>query len=233
MAWCWYSMASHHVMTHKDTAYVCMWACRCRCNTVQSTQYTALYCYCNVHTTVQYYAVLCCTTVTALYMLLYNSIMCCVVLCYTALYSTVLYYTSVIHWSCCTVLYFCKTLIIQYRILSCRVLCIYYWCTWAVLSHLWCADRTELCCTVLFGLHSTSRDGTELSRIILQPTTVLCSTALCTYSDTMLWGIVLHCTVLHWAVLSTLCDDAWHDSTDDVTYDALMQYIALHCDVTH
>ena len=152
---------------------------------------------------------------------------------HTALYSTVLYYTSVIHWSCCTVLYFCKTLILQYRILSCRVLCIYYWCTWAVLSHLWCADRTELCCTVLFGLHSTSRDSTELSWIILQPTTVLCSTALCTYSDTMLWGIVLHCTVLHWAVLSTLCDDAWHDSTDDVTYDALMQYMALHCDMSH
>jgi len=43
-------MASHHVMTHKDTAYVCMWACRCRCNTVHSTQYTALYCYCTVYT---------------------------------------------------------------------------------------------------------------------------------------------------------------------------------------
>ena len=142
-------------------------------------------------------------------------------------------YTSYCIIQHCTVLYFCKTLILQYRILSCRVLCIYYWCTWAVLSHLWCADRTELCCTVMFGLHSTSRDSTELSWIILQLTTILCSTALGTYSDTMLWGIVLHCTVLHWAVLSTLCDDAWHDSTDDVTYDALMQYIALHCDVTH
>ena len=108
-------------------------------------------------------------------------------------------YTSYCIIQHCTVLYFCKTLILQYRILSCRVLCIYYWCTWAVLSHLWCADRTELCCTVLFGLHSTSRDSTELSWIILQPTTVLCSTALCTYSDTMLWGTALCCIELCWA----------------------------------
>ena len=122
-------------------------------------------------------------------------------------------------------------MILLYCILSCRVLCIYYWCTchWAVLSHLWYTDRTELCCTVLIGLHSTSRCSTELSRIILQSTTVLCSTALCTYSVTMLRGTVLHCTVLHWAVLSTLCDDAWHNSADDVTYDAMMQYIALWC----
>lgn len=142
-------------------------------------------------------------------------------------------YTSYCIIQHCTVLYSCNILILPYRILSWRVLGIYYWCTWAVIPHWLYTDRTELCWTVLYGLHSTFRDSTELLWIRLQPTTVPCSTALCTYSDTMLWGIVLQCTMLHCTVLSTLCDYAWHDNTDDVTHDALIQYIALHCDVTH
>ena len=104
---------------------------------------------------------------------------------HNAMYSTVLYYTSVIYWSYCT-----------------------------VSSHaVYCVSITDvpelyyLICTVLIGLYSTSMCSTVLPRIMLHSTIILCCTPLCTHIHTILRYTVLHCTVMRHTRLHCMCCD--------------------------